>query len=76
MPAAANVQPSVGEGMRSQREPDAGKLHVRFDERRLETESWDGLRHRHSAKAAGNSYSPFPATTAPVVDSTREGLNK
>ena len=29
------------------REPDAGNLHVRFDERRLETETWRGVRHRH-----------------------------
>ena len=48
-----------------------GKPHVRFDERRLETESRDGLRHLHSAKAAGNSYSPLPATTTPVADSTK-----
>ena len=38
------------------REPDAGNPHVRFDERRLETESWRGVRHRRSAKAAGNGY--------------------
>ena len=30
------------------REPDAGDLHIRFDERRLETEPWRGVRHRHS----------------------------
>ncbi len=30
------------------REPDAGDLHVRFDERRLETGLWHGVRHRHS----------------------------
>ena len=29
------------------REPDAGDLHIRFDERRLETEPWRGVRHRH-----------------------------
>jgi hypothetical protein len=56
--------------MRSWREPDAGDPHVRFAERRLETELWEGLRHRHEAKAAGNSDSPFPMATAPVVDST------
>jgi hypothetical protein len=41
-------------------------------ERRLETELWEGLRHRHCAKAAGTSDSPFPTATAPVVDSTGE----
>ena len=29
------------------REPDAEDPHVRFDERRLETELWRGVRHRH-----------------------------
>ena len=29
------------------REPDAGNPHVRFDERRLETEPRGGVRHRH-----------------------------
>jgi hypothetical protein len=52
------------------REPDAGDPHVRFDERRWETEPWPRLRHRHSAKAAGNSYSldlqpPRPPPTLP-----------
>ena len=41
------------------REPDAGKLHVRFDERRLETESWRGVRHRHRRKP--------PATATPCA---------
>jgi len=39
--------------------------------RELETELWDGLRHRPLAKAAGNSYSPSPKATAPVLDPTR-----
>ena len=39
------------------REPDAGDLHVRIDERRLETESWRGVRHRHQRKP--------PATATP-----------
>ena len=30
--------------------PDAGNPHVRFDERRLETELWRELRHRHRRK--------------------------
>ena len=45
MPAVARPacsRPSVGEGMRLVREPDAGDLHVRLDERRLETEPWSG----------------------------------
>jgi hypothetical protein len=39
--------------------------------RELETELWEGLRHRHMAKAAGNSDSPSPKATAPVLDPTR-----
>ena len=41
------------------REPDAGNPHVRFDERRLETESWRGVRHRHRRKP--------PATATPCA---------
>ena len=37
------------------REPDAGNLHVRFDERRLETEPWRGVRHRHRRKPPGTA---------------------
>ena len=40
-------------------EPYEGKLHVRFDEGVLETELWNGLRHRRQAKAAGQPKSPF-----------------
>ena len=40
-------------------EPYEGKLHVRFDEGVLETELWNGLRHRREAKAAGKPKSPF-----------------
>jgi len=36
----------------------------------VETELWNGLRHRHQAKAAGNGYSPSPVATAPPFDST------
>jgi hypothetical protein len=50
--------------------PDAVVPHVRFDERRWETELWYGLRHRRLAKAAGNGYSPYPKATAPIFDST------
>ena len=38
--------------------------------RGVETERWNGLRHRHKAKAAGNGHSPSPAATAPPLDST------
>ena len=57
-------------GTTSVGEPDAGNPHVRFDERELETESRIGLRHRHTAKAAGNSQAPIPTATAPVLYST------
>ena len=50
--------------------PCAGKPHARFDERGWETELWNGLRHRHMAKAAGHGYSPLPKATAPIFDST------
>ena len=40
-------------------EPYEGKLHVRFDEGVLETELWSGLRHRRTAKAAGQQKSPL-----------------
>jgi hypothetical protein len=56
--------------MKPVREPDAGNLHVRFDERRRETEPRLRLRHRRLAKAAGNSdslglKSPRPPSTLP-----------
>jgi hypothetical protein len=52
------------------REPDAGNLQVRFDERQWETEPQSRLRHRRLAKAAGNSdslglKSPRPPSTLP-----------
>jgi hypothetical protein len=40
-------------------EPYEGKLHVRFDEGVLETEPWSGLRHRRTAKAAGQPKAPL-----------------
>ena len=56
----------MGEGVSLVREPDAGDLHVRFDERRLETER----KTRIEAPASpATSYSPRRADTAPVVDS-------
>jgi hypothetical protein len=48
---------------------------LRLMRRELETEQRDGLRHRHRAKAAGNSYSPVPKATAPVLDPTTEGFD-
>jgi hypothetical protein len=48
---------------------------LRLMRRELETERWDGLRHRHMAKAVGNSYSPDPKATAPVLDPTTEGFD-
>ena len=50
------------------REPDAGNLHVRFDERRLETEQSRGVRHRHR-RPPGSA--PPPATRA----SRRRGVD-
>ena len=51
--------------------PDAGKLHVRFDERRLET---GHMKRTEAPDLSGNSYSPASVLTAPVVDSTyRDG---
>ena len=60
----------MGEGVSLVREPDAGDLHVRFDERRLET---DGATRTEASALPVNSYSPRDRT-APVVDSTRSPL--
>src|SRR5271155_1510565 len=63
--------------------PDAGNPHVRFDERRLETEPRSELRHRQCAKAAGEQpllgtyshcasrrlYCATPAHGAPTIRS-------
>ena len=42
------------------REPDAGDSHVWFDERRLETELWRGVRHRHGRKPPGPACPRLP----------------
>jgi len=55
----------VGLDVKPVGEPDAGKPHVRFDERRRETASGYGLRHRHFAKAVG------PATPHTYRDRAR-----
>jgi hypothetical protein len=41
--------------------------------RELETELWDGLRHRQRAKAAGKQPLPGPTATAPALDPTGGG---
>ena len=50
-PDRARVQPAVGKGVTSVREPDAGNLHVRFDERDVKTEPW--LSQSGTAKRKG-----------------------
>ena len=63
-------EPSVGESVSLFREPDAGNLPVRFDEREQETEpSQTGLRWR--GKATSNIHRET-TVTAPVLDSTRD----
>ena len=52
------------------REPDAGNLPVRFDEREQETEpSQTGLRPRRESVVSSHRETK---ATAPVLDSTRE----
>jgi hypothetical protein len=46
---------------------------LRLTRRGLETEPWDGLRHRQRAKAAGKQRLPIPNVTAPVFDPTLGG---
>ncbi len=46
---------------------------LRLTWRGLETEPWDGLRHRQVAKAAGKQRLPIPTVTAPVFDPTSTG---
>jgi hypothetical protein len=60
----------VGLEVKSVGKPCARNPHARFDERGWETERGYRLRHRHRAKAAGNSYSLCPQVTAPILDST------
>jgi hypothetical protein len=52
------------------REPDAGNPHVRFDERRRETERWPRLRHRRQGESRRKQRLPRPTVTAPAADST------
>src|SRR6266567_8935247 len=53
------------------REPDAGNLHVRFDERGVETESRSSTK-APSDERGGNRY-VRPTATAPHLDSTKPG---
>src|SRR5439155_5989141 len=63
--------PSVGESVSLFREPDAGNLPVRFDERGQETEpSQTGLRWRGESPVSNNHRET--TVTAPVLDSTRD----
>ena len=62
----------MGFEVKSVGKPCARNPHARFDERGWETERWYRLRHRHRAKAAGNSYSLCPHVTAPILDSTED----
>src|SRR5437868_6981661 len=50
--------------------PNAGKLHVRFDERDLETETWSILQ-TPATERAGQQVMIAPTPTAPDLDSTR-----
>src|SRR5437764_11620539 len=54
------------------REPDAGNLHVRFDEREVETEQ--GMRYLATKGKPGYSEIPPPKTTAPPLDSTGNAM--
>jgi SRSO17 transposase len=49
---------------------------LRLTWRGLETEPWDGLRHRQVVKAAGKQRLPLPTVTAPVLDPTGGGLGE
>ena len=62
----------MGESVSLFREPDAGKLHVRFDERGQETElSQTGMRRCGESPATSHREA---TVTAPVLDSTRLGV--
>ena len=58
------------EGVCLVREPDAGNLHVRFDERGVETELWRG--YLGTARRKGRQQQTEPNATAPHSDSTVE----
>jgi integrase len=52
------------------RKPNAGKLHVRFDERDLETET-RSISQTPATERAGQQGMIAPTSTAPDLDSTR-----
>jgi len=58
--------------MRLVREPDAGDLHVRFDERDVETELRGGYSGTATDERGGNRQTE-PTATAPHLDSTVSG---
>ncbi len=73
-PAAAHRRATDSQHMNPVGESDAGKPHVRFDERRPETEPWSRIRHPQTAKAAGNSY--FLLLQPPRRSSTLPGFRR
>ena len=60
-PVPAWARRAVGEVAELVREPDAGNLHVRFDERDVETESWSNhVRHRQTKEAETDMFDLQP----------------
>src|SRR5262245_56513353 len=56
---SSRARPFVGESMRLVREPDAGDLHVRFDERDVETElrrGYAGTARRKGRQQTNRTY--------------------
>ena len=56
---SSRARPFVGESMRLVREPDAGDLHVRFDERDVETEprrGYSGTARRKGRQQTNRTY--------------------
>ena len=63
-------EPLVGDGMNPlERKPDAGKPHVRFDERGVETECMAGYSGTSNRKGWSQLWPVLP-TAAPLLDST------
>jgi hypothetical protein len=73
-PAHALRVPWVGDRISHLvRKPNAGKLHVRFDERDLETETW-AISQTPATERAGQQVMIAPTSTAPDLDSTRRPM--
>src|SRR5262245_26148681 len=56
---SSQARPSVGKSMRLVRDPDAGELHVRFDERDVETElrrGYSGTARRKGRQQTNRTY--------------------